>query len=81
VQELGGLDQLRADASFAQIGDGRLAGVVRAPHPGEDERARPGGRSADAVERTGLLVERGRRASDRVRLAEDLCDEWVRKVS
>ena len=80
MQELGGVEHDRRDARAGQLGHGRVARVVGAPHACEDEGP-PGRCAGDIVEDGALDVEPGRRSPQGVRLAGDLGDEWVRKVS
>ncbi len=81
VQELRRVHQQGGDTPAGQVVHGRVAGVVRAPHPREHERAGRLGGLADPLQRLALVDERGGGAAEGVRLAGDLREEWVRKVS
>ena len=80
VQQLGRVDVQGRHARGRERRHRRVAGVVRAPHPGEDDGPfLPGLRRS--LERGALVGEAVRRSPDRVGLARDLRDEWVRKLS
>ena len=77
VEELGGVEHRGGDAGRPERGHRRVAGVVGAPHAGEDDVA-PG---AHRRQRTGLVEGRLVRSPDRLGLARDLGDESIRKLS
>jgi hypothetical protein len=80
VEQLGGVVHRRGDALGGQIGAGRVAGVVRAAHPRQDDPP-AAGRGRRLAERVRACDRGGRSPPHGVGLARDLGDEWVRKVS
>ena len=82
MQQLRGIDVERRDPRGGEVGHGRVAGEVRAPHPGEDVHGPyPSGDVPEQVQGRELLGDPLRGTPDRVGLPRDLGDEWVRKVS
>jgi hypothetical protein len=79
MQQLRGIDHRRGDARSGKRRHGGVAGVVGASHPGEDQGAEPS--CTNRLEVLDVTREPGRGPSEGVRLAGDLGDEWVRKLS
>ena len=71
----------RRDPRIGKLGDGGVTGVVRAPHPRQDVAPPITGEPSHGFEGAALRIQPRCRAADRVRLAGDGIDEWVRKVS
>ncbi len=80
VEQFGGVQHHGGDARPSELGDGRVAGVVGAAHPGEHHGS-VRGECRDVGERRWLVREPLGRPPQRIGLPRDLRDEWVRKLS
>ena len=70
-----------ATPARASCRHGRVAGVVGAAHPGEDDGCASVADARDPVQGGALFGQAAAGPSQGVRLPGDLGDEWVRKVS
>jgi hypothetical protein len=80
MEQLGGVVHRRRDALRGEERARRVAGVVRAAHPRQDDPSAAGG-GRRLGEQIRAFASRRPPPPHGVGLARDLGDEWVRKVS